>query len=625
MVSNQLMKQIFPSFLTGCLPLDAMLQSNFSCFYNQTCLSLLQTSLYYAKPFPIKTLIPSSSSSSNRTVETILAQLFVEEWVVNVSFDLYYNETAPKLCQYSRSLPFNGAYFVTKIFSILGGLSQILRYIVSFIAMIVIKLVDRRRKRRVAPYPNMVGTDLDNVTLNTISNVPMPTGEINVDPIQEQIESRSNNRTDRIIAICLCLLVIVTIVVVSVISTRKRDTKYIPIATSITTLIPTTEITESTTTSTEMCYMTLINQSDTYPVGHDVESFILRDFNGDSLLDLAVTNYGDHTFSILFGDGNGKFQPQQVYPTGYESYPWGIASGHFNNDTFLDIAITLSNRNEIVIFFSVASNGSFNRVPHSLLSNKCLPNAEMRLLEVHDLNGDGCLDLLFDCNNLHWNTHHFFVALNHSDRCHYRGQVSDMSTMGGIKSVVVGDFNRDGKQNDIGFCCTQNRFYIFTAINYEEVGNSRLKYGPYNIHGIPQSIIHGRFNDDDFDDIALVAPRSDSLHVLLAKGDGEFLQQIYYVKNSPISVVRINFNNDSIDDLAILNSHQTIIIYLGTKLGVFSEAKVSFQVGENCTDQCFRSLSVADINRDGKDDLVFMDPIKRTIRVLLSANCNKHL
>ncbi|CAF3746731.1 unnamed protein product [Adineta steineri] len=610
MVSNQLTNQTLPNFLTGCLPFDAMLQSNFSCFYNQTCLSLLHTLIYFAKPFPVKTLIPSSSSSSNQTVETILAQLFVEKWTQNVLFDLYYNESAPKLCQYSHSLPFNGLYFLTKTLSILGG-------------MIVIKLVDRKRKRKVAPYPNIAETNSDDVTLNTIPNVPISAIEINVGPIQER-RGPSNNRTDRIITICLCLLVIVAIVVASVISTGKKDTKYIPITTSVTTLITTTEITESTTTSTEICYMTLMYQSETYPIGHDVKSFILRDLNGDSFLDLAVVNYEDDTFSILLGNENGTFQPQQIYSTGNESYPWGIASGHFNNDTFLDIAVTLSKTNKIVIFFGHGSNGSFNRKPYTVL-NTCSKNEEIRLLEVHDLNEDGCLDLLFNCYNPHWNGDHFVAALYRGDRCQDQYQVSNMIHLSGIDSVVVGDFDHNGKQNDIGFCSTtRNKVFIFSANNYEEGDKFKFKYLEYKIHGFPQSIIKGQFNDDDFDDIALVSPQSDGLHVLLAKGDGEFLQQIYHINNSPTSVVRINFNNDSIDDLAILNSDQTIIIYLGTKLGMFSEAKISFQVGKNCTDQCFRSLKAADLNRDGKDDLVFIDPTNQTIRVLLSANCNKH-
>jgi hypothetical protein len=80
----------------------------------------------------------------------------------------------------------------------------------------------------------------------------------------------------------------------------------------------------------------LTSQSEAYSIGHDARSFIVRDFNQDSLLDLAVTNYENHTISVLFNNGNGTFRTQ-IYSTGDESYPWGITSGLLNNDTFLDI------------------------------------------------------------------------------------------------------------------------------------------------------------------------------------------------------------------------------------------------------------------------------------------------
>ncbi|CAF0990139.1 unnamed protein product [Adineta steineri] len=532
-----------------------------------------------------------------RTISNELVLLFKLMQVTNLANQLATTQSS------------NWEFIVNQIYNVSAG-------------MIVIKLVDRRRKRRVAPYPNIAETNSDDVTLNTIPNVPITAIEINVDPIQEQIEP-SNNRTDRIIGICLCLLVIVAIVVASVISTGKKDTKYIPITTSITTLITTTEITKSTTTSAENIYMTLMYQSETYPIGRDAKSFILRDLNGDSFLDLAVTNYGDDTFSILFGNGNGTFRPQQVYSTGDESYPWGIASGDLNNDTFLDIAVTLTKTNQIVIFFGTALNGSFNRVPHTMLI-PCSTVYQPRLLEVRDLNGDGCLDLLFDCYDPHFGGDYFVAALNRGNGSDYQSQSLNLVNTWDIESVVFGDFDHDGKKNDIGFCSGENKVFIFSAINYAEDDKFKSKDFSANIHGIPQSVIRGRFNDDDFDDIALVAPQSNGLHVLLATGDGKFLQQIYHINNCPISVVRINFNNDSIDDLAILHSNQTIGIYLGTKLGIFSEEKISCQVGENCTDQSFRSLKVADLNQDGKDDLVVIDPINRTIQVLLSANCNKH-
>jgi hypothetical protein len=74
-----------------------------------------------------------------------------------------------------------------------------------------------------------------------------------------------------------------------------------------------------------------------YRTGLDPKSLVINDVNGDSILDLAVTNYGDDTFSILLGNGNGTFQTQLLFSTGNTTRPWGIATADFNNDTLLDL------------------------------------------------------------------------------------------------------------------------------------------------------------------------------------------------------------------------------------------------------------------------------------------------
>jgi hypothetical protein len=100
--------------------------------------------------------------------------------------------------------------------------------------------------------------------------------------------------------------------------------------------------TESTTTFvlSDTCHMTLKYQVQTYLTGLEPKSLIINDFNRDSILDLAVTNYGDNTFSILLGNGNGTFQTQRSFSTGTMTGPYGIATGDFNNDTLLDLGKT---------------------------------------------------------------------------------------------------------------------------------------------------------------------------------------------------------------------------------------------------------------------------------------------
>ena len=61
--------------------------------------------------------------------------------------------------------------------------------------------------------------------------------------------------------------------------------------------------------------------SASYPAGKAVAG----DFNGDGKLDLAVTNQGDNTVSILLGDGTGNFTLASSLAVG--NLPYSVAAG----------------------------------------------------------------------------------------------------------------------------------------------------------------------------------------------------------------------------------------------------------------------------------------------------------
>jgi hypothetical protein len=88
--------------------------------------------------------------------------------------------------------------------------------------------------------------------------------------------------------------------------------------------------------------MTLKYQSQTYPTGLSPISMVTGDFNHDSVVDLAVINADSDTLSVMLGNNNGTFQTQLIYPTGNGSSPREIATGDFNNDTFVDLGKNLS-------------------------------------------------------------------------------------------------------------------------------------------------------------------------------------------------------------------------------------------------------------------------------------------
>ncbi|CAF4353519.1 unnamed protein product, partial [Adineta steineri] len=82
----------------------------------------------------------------------------------------------------------------------------------------------------------------------------------------------------------------------------------------------------------------------------------LVDFNNDTLLDMIIINYGMNSISIFYSSGNGTFLNPLIYSTGYDSSSSSLITGDFNNDHYLDIAITNYGTNNIQILF-----GNHNR------------------------------------------------------------------------------------------------------------------------------------------------------------------------------------------------------------------------------------------------------------------------
>jgi len=86
-----------------------------------------------------------------------------------------------------------------------------------------------------------------------------------------------------------------------------------------------------------------------FPVGRGPMAIVAGDLNGDQIADLAVANWGspgpDTTISLLFGHGDGTFQPARSRGVGVR--PSGVVIGDFNGDTTADLAVANNISNDV--------------------------------------------------------------------------------------------------------------------------------------------------------------------------------------------------------------------------------------------------------------------------------------
>jgi hypothetical protein len=128
-----------------------------------------------------------------------------------------------------------------------------------------------------------------------------------------------------------------------------------------------------------------------YEVGSNPTGVVAGDFNHDGNLDLAVANSGSNTVSILLGNGDGTFQPQTVVSTG--DYPYELSVADLNADGNLDIVTANFICGTLPCPPGTASvlfgNGDGTFQPHMDYRFSELPGGNV----VEDFNGDGGVDL----------------------------------------------------------------------------------------------------------------------------------------------------------------------------------------------------------------------------------------
>lgn len=348
---------------------------------------------------------------------------------------------------------------------------------------------------------------------------------------------------------------------------------------------------------------TSFQAAQTYPIGAPgTQTVAAGDFNGDHKLDLAVATHGvggngSGRVSILMGNGDGTFQPEQIrFPSVNAA---AIAVSDLNGDGKADLTFTSTNDSppQTLTIAPGIGDGTFGAATQYTV-------AGADAVAIGDVNGDGLPDIVTSGASILFGD----GKGNFPTRADY---VTDESP------IQLFDFDGDGI---VDIVAGQGNPSVFSAAGTLAVmfGQGRGKFAgapaiSTGAIGMGVAVASADFNGDGNIDLA-IANSDGTITVLIGAGDGTFTKGYQYntlhdgsATGLPVAMIAGDFNNDGNSDLVVLlegsqfGPQANVAVFLGDGKGNFTASSRSI------AGRIPAGLAAADFDSDGNLDLAFAD------------------
>jgi phospholipase C len=333
-----------------------------------------------------------------------------------------------------------------------------------------------------------------------------------------------------------------------------------------------------------------------FATGNQASAAAAGDFNGDGKPDLAITNKGDASVTVLLGNGDGTFTAAPLLSVGQG--PAAIVAADFNNDGKLDLAVANSADNTASILLG---NGDGTFIPVvATVPTQQLPLA----IAVGDLNKDGRLDLAIVNNG-----ENCVSVLTGNGDGTFHLETSPV-TGSGPTSVAIGDVFGTGNLSLV----VSNGIDSTLSVIPGNGDGTFLPGTTYSTGASPSSVVLTDLNGDGVLDAASANQDGGTVSVLLGKGEnGQFQNHVDFAANTaPSALVAADFNGNGLIDLAVANSGaSSVSILLGNGDGTF-QTNVDYAVGTSPA-----GLALSDFNLDGELDLAVPGSSANIVSILL--------
>ncbi len=360
-------------------------------------------------------------------------------------------------------------------------------------------------------------------------------------------------------------------------------------------------------------------------VGYGPASAAVADINADGKIDLIIANQSDNTVSVLLnttaaGAAQASFAAQATFAT--QSLTTSIAIADINADGKPDLVVANYSGNSISILLNTTAPGA--SVPSFAVQQAFAAGLSPHSVVVADFNGDGKPDVA--TANLTSGT--FSVFLNTTmPGAQLVGFTPQQAFAAGPDpySIASADVNGDGKPDLIVANQGGNSVSVFLNTTAPHAVSATFAVAQSFAAGaLPYSVAAADLNDDGKPDLVVANEFDNTTSVLInttAPGSAvaSFApQQAFAVGTDPYFVAVADINGDGKRDVLVATPGDNAVSVLAnaTPSGA---AVASFS-----TQQAFPAglrpyaVAAADINGDGRSDLIVANYLDATVSVLLN-------
>ena len=326
--------------------------------------------------------------------------------------------------------------------------------------------------------------------------------------------------------------------------------------------------------------------SATSPTDFGASWIVTGDFNHDGTLDVITGTGAPNTISVLIGNGDGTFQAPVNYAGIFDQSVAAVATGDFNGDGTLDLAIVSDYLQSTGYVYIMLGNpdGTFQSPGPEI----ALGNAPAGVVAA-DFNADGNLDLAVSSpfSGL------ISILLGNGDGTF--GPRNDFAVDILPTQMVCGDLNNDGI---IDIAAIGSYYDIATLICKGDGTFTAPRYLPSS--GKPSAIAAGDINGDGRLDLVVGNYGSGTVSVFLGSAEGLQPRVDYNAGNLTLGVVLGDFNGDGKLDVAATTA-PGLSMLLGNGDGTLQSPLSTLVL----TSSPQSPLVAGDFNQDGRLDVVF--------------------